>query len=487
MPLTQKPFYTHRSCYVNFAEHLQNSWNVNMLYPQAPNRWGLEDWRQFLTMIKAFGYNCFEYWIPPTMFQEAALTGEGRYGMFADTMRRVTELAHELGLKTKAGAIPNCLGADWYFACPNDKADHERIMKLWSHWCQQLSGTDIITIFPGDPGGCNRNGCDHETFIELALNLTEVTRKYLPDCGFELNTWGTPFSGWGSDLRHTPHWDGSWAMLTSSDHDTPETPCHIWNGDPERAERAMSYLLRRLPEFPQETMVAINLGFSPDCDMSMGGDARGYARAIAAIRPIVTWDYSLCEGELINYPHWRLPRMAARRREERSAAPYSGGMCYTMTPKLNLLSLYAGGQLLINPDADPDQLSRQFCADVFGAEHAELGELFEAFEVVQGWGHYPRHQWSKQQLRLKYPQIIDRLEAVKSSSGCLPIYPAFEHYRSDLLWFARKFLTMAGDKPNRAQIEQEYWQRALNIYDVIEMSADPRAHLAAQNFSSILA
>lgn len=487
MSHSQTAHFSHRSCYVNFAEHLQNSWNVNMLYPQAPNRWEIEDWRRFLVMLKAFGYNCFEYWVPPTMYCEAALSNEGQFKLFADTMRKVTELAHELGLKTKAGIIPNCIGAEWYFACPNDKMDNSRITRLWTHWCRQLSETDIVTIFPGDPGGCNRNGCDHSTFIDLALRLCDITKRINPGCSLEINTWGTPFSGWGSDLRHTPNWDGSWAMLTSEANDTPETPCHIWNGDPERAARAMDDFLRRLPEFPQDIMVAINLGFSPDCDATMGGDARVYAREIAKIRPITTWDYSLSEGELINYPHWRLPRMAARRREERSAAPYIGGMCYTMTPQLNLLSLYAGGQLLINPDADPDQLSRQFCTLVFGEQHAELGELFEAFEVVTGWGHYPRRQWSRQQLSTKYKQIIEHLESIDESPGSLPIYPDFSRYRDDLLWFTRQFLKMTGAQPDRSQIEQEYWSRALNIYDVIEMSADPRAHLAAHNFSMILA
>ena len=59
---------THISCYVNFAEHLQNHWNVNLLYPGARNEWSLDDWRRFLIMIESFGYTCFEYWIVPTLF-----------------------------------------------------------------------------------------------------------------------------------------------------------------------------------------------------------------------------------------------------------------------------------------------------------------------------------------------------------------------------------------------------------------------------------
>jgi len=347
-------------------------------------------------------------------------------------------------------------------------------------------GTDIIGIFPGDPGGCNRNGCNHETFVDLALEITGVVKEENPRATIEVNTWGTPFSGWGSDLRDTPGWDGSWRMLIDGSLNSPETPCHIWNGKADRAKAAMTYLLKRLPAFPEDTIVAINLGFDSDGDAVRGGDARGYARAIAEIRRIVTWDYSLSEGELINYPHWRLPRISARRREERSAAPYIGGMSYTMTPKLNQLTMYAAAQMFMDPDADPDLVSRDFCAKVFGEEHAALGELFEAFEVVKGWGHYPRRHWSKETLTEKYTEMIERLEAADVSACALTLFPDPETYKKDILWFARTFRELAGPNPDRERIRRDYWKKALSVYDNIPMSADERAELAARQFADIL-
>ena len=481
------PYFSHRSCYVNFAEHLQNTWNVNLLYPGAPNRWSREDWTAFLEMIKSFGFNCFEYWLPPTLYSRQALEGGGIYSEFAETLRSVNEIAHGLGIKTKFLCIANCVGPEWYFACPNDAEERELILSLWRHWINELAGTDIICIFPGDPGGCNRNGCDCDTFIDLALEITGIVKSVNSNAQVEVGTWGTPFSGWGSDLRSIPNWDGSWPMLIDEKYSTPEVPCHIWNGNPARAKTAMEYLIKKLPDFPEDTMVAVNIGFSPDGDAILGGDGKQWAREIAKIRSITTWDYSVAEGELINYPHWRLPRMSSRRREERSAAPYIGGMSYTMTPKLNLLSMYAAGQMFINPDADPDMISRDFCAKVFGEEHAILGELFEAFEVVKGgWGHYPRRQWSKEVLMDKYRQMIEHLEAADMSKCKLPLFPDPETYRQDLLWFARMFLEMAGPNPDRERIRKDYWNKALAIYDSIPMSADERAELAARQFASIL-
>jgi len=48
----------------------------------------------------------------------------------------------------------------WYFACPHDARAQDLIVRLWRHWARALAGTDLVGIFPGDPGGCNRNGCE---------------------------------------------------------------------------------------------------------------------------------------------------------------------------------------------------------------------------------------------------------------------------------------------------------------------------------------
>lgn len=473
--------FSHRACYVNFAEHLQNAWNPSLYYPDAPNQWSEADWRSFFRMQRAFGFNLFEYWLPPTLMDRPALAGASVPVNFARMMRRVTELAHEAGLRVKFIIAVNTIGPGWYFACPNDPADRRLILGLWRHWLRELPGTDMVGIFPGDPGGCNRNGCTHETFVELALELCGLIKKENPRAVVEVGTWGTPFSGWGSDLISPPGWDGGFKQLAEQ-----KQGCHIWNGSLDRATVAMDHFLKRLPEFPSDALVAINLGFSPDGDAIMGGDARAWAREIAKQRTIVTWDYSVSEGELVLYPHWRLPRMAARRREERAVAPFAGGMNYTMSPKLNLLTHYAAGALLLDPAADPDKLSRAFCAAVFGDEHAVLGELFEAFEVITGWGHYPRRKWSRPVLRAVYREMIERLEAADVSRCTLPLFPDPESYRQDLLWFARTFLEMAGDQPDRERIRCDYWHKTFAIYDHIPMSVDERADQAARKFADTL-
>jgi hypothetical protein len=482
-----KAHFNHRSYYVNFGEHLQNAWNVNLLYPGAPNRWSDTDWTSLLTMIKNFGYTCFEYWLVPTLNDLGAIRHEPFYAGFASKMRKVTGIAHDMGLKTKYICSPNVIGPRWFHACPNDREQKIWILDLWRHWIGELAQTDIVSIFPGDVGGCNRNGCTHRTFIDLCLELTDLVKKANPSACTEINTWGTPFAGWGSDLRNVPDWDGSFEMITDPKFASPDSDNYEFNGKPDRARDAMDYLIKKLPVFPEDTLVAINLGFSPMGDANRGGDARPYAREIAKLRRITTWDYYLCEGDGGVYPHWRLPKISARRREERSAAPYCGGMCYTMTPKLNLLTSYAGGQFFLDSDADPDRVSRDFCSKVFGKEHAVIGELFETFEVIEGPEYYPRRRWSKDVLQEKYSELIDRLEAADMSRCSLPLFPNPEVYRQDLLWFVRKFKELAGPNPDRERIRKEYWTKALAIYDLIPMSVDRRAEATAKHFSMILA
>jgi len=478
--------FKHRSYYVNFASHLLNSWNANMMHPNAGNRWGAHEFAGLLDMIKAFGFTCFEYWLEPTVYK-SALKQDGTYPQFVQTMQRVIEMAHARSLQVKWLTSPNIIGHEWYFACPNVPDDMALIEKLWRHWTNVLKGTDIVGIFPGDPGGCNRNGCDHTTFVDLALRMTEITRQENPGGVVEVGTWGTPFSGWGDDMIRVPNWDGSWAMLLKGQCD-PKTGigAHIWTGNPDRARVAMEYLLKRLPEFPADALVGINLGFSPDADAICGGCAKEYVREVAKLRRVCSWDYSVTEGELIVYPHWRLPRIFSRRREERSAAPYYGAMNYTMSPKLSHMCLYAAAQAGINPDQDPDFVSRDFCRRVFGPEHEILGELFEAFEVVNGWGHHPRRRWSRPEAHRAYLKIIDHLEQANTDKCDLPLFPSPKEYHQDLLWFAKMFARLSEENPDREAIRKEYWKRALAIYDNVPMSVDERAEAAAKGFSQIL-
>ncbi|MBT4498481.1 MAG: hypothetical protein HOC74_12200, partial [Gemmatimonadetes bacterium] len=51
---TEQTFGQRRIYYDNFAAHLLNAYNPNMLYPDLPHRWSDEDWRRLIDMLADF-------------------------------------------------------------------------------------------------------------------------------------------------------------------------------------------------------------------------------------------------------------------------------------------------------------------------------------------------------------------------------------------------------------------------------------------------
>jgi hypothetical protein len=255
--VVERPRFPVRICYVNFAEHLQNAFNPNVLFDCPENRWSREDWERFIDMVSAFRYNTFEFWLVPSLFSPEALHGGAIQRRFADTINHVIEYGKRRGVAVHPIHAVNTVGREWHFHCPKDPREHAEIVALWDHWSRSIQGNASIGFFPGDPGGCTRNGCTDETYIELCLELSKIVRRNNPGVKVEVGTWGEPMGGWGVPL---------------------------WTGTPDRAAKAMRNFLRRLPEFPEGTFTSINLGFSPDClPNTHGGDGRPYAREAARI------------------------------------------------------------------------------------------------------------------------------------------------------------------------------------------------------------
>ncbi len=472
-----KAYYKLRTCYVNFAEHLQNAWNVNFMYHDAPGIWKESDWTSFVKEIKAFGFNNLMFWIPPSLCKVCKERDTA-----AEMINMVIRVCHSQGISVNPMIAVNTIGAEWYFACPNDPVDRAKIMEFWEFYADKLEAPDIFTIFPGDPGGCNRNGCDHNTYIELAAEITAMLKNKHPNMDVEIGTWGTPFTGWGDDMRKTPDWDGTFAMLVAPDVNNPEVPCHIWNGPPERVAVAMNDLLKRLNKFPSDTIFSFNSGFNPDCEPDGEYDARPWAKKVASTHRINSWDYSASEGELICYPHFRVEKFQRKRQMEVENAPYYGAICYTMSPKLNMLMLYTSAQLMIDPYRNAKEIAAEFTKLVFGDE--KIGLLMEAFEIVPGWGYEPT-KYNKEELIKMFEELIERLKAAEGHKSELPIYTSPEDYRQLLLWHAENFLYMLGENPDRKTVRKRYWDKALSIYDTIPEAVDERSQLAATGYSNI--
>ncbi len=467
-PCSESLYPQRRICYVNFAEHLLNAFDPNMIYPGLPNRWRDEDWYRFIDMLAAFGYNVFEFWLVPRLFSRKGL--EEPFGReFARQMNACIEYAGSRGVDVELLSALTTVGDDWHTHCPHIPAEWEEVCYLWDQWTRRLPGIKIVGLFPGDPGGCSRNGCTAETYIDGCIEVAEIVKRNLPTAEIEFGTWGSPFWGWGI-IEGPPNWQGEFI---------PEIQHTAWRFDPHRAEASMRYLLKRLPAFPADTSVAINLGFNGDGNPVGEQDARPWAREIARTHRVLTWDYSLTEGENAIYPHYRFDRLFARRREEREAAPYSGGIAYTMTPLLNQLSLYEAARSFIEPGADHHALAQEFYIRLFGPQGREVASFMPLFEIVPDWGHYARFGLAREEYHRQMAQFGEILRAVEGHDReDLPFHPTPEEYRRELLFFADLFAALSGPAPDYPALRQSYWQHVYAIYDHLPQHVDPRPAMA---------
>lgn len=447
-----------------------------MTLPGLPHRWSDEDWRRFLRMIRHFGYTEFEFWLTPRLFSREGLDSDwGR--QFARQIQVVIDYAGEIGLSAKMLCILTTVGEHWHTHCPNLAPEWSEVRFLWHEWTRRLRGLGVVCIFPGDPGGCSRNGCTAETYVDRSLEICEIVRQHHPSATIELGTWGNPIWGWGN-IQGPPDWDGRFFQ---------EMQPTAWRFDRRRADRAMEHLLKRLGDFPERTRVAINMGFNSDGDPDADDgrqDARPWAREIAKTHPIVTWDMSLCEGENAIVPHCRVKRLFAQRRREREAAPYIGGICFTMTPLLNPLSLYLGAQSFVQPDADGRDLARSFFRRLFGPQAEVLADLMEYFEVIPDWGNYEGQLASAEELGNRFSQMVEVLEGLNGASADAAVgecfHPHPEHYRTELLFFAKLFAQLSAGRIDPEAAEREYWNHVYAIYDRLPQHVDPRPRAATR-------
>ena len=468
-----------RSCYVNFAEHLLNAFNPNVVHPGLPYRWSDADWCRFIDMIRGFGFNTFEFWLVPKLFCREGLSSD--YGReLARQMRTVIEYGASCGVAVKMLVPLTTVGADWHTHCPNDPIEWAEVRFLWSEWLRRLPGLGVIGIFPGDPGGCSRNGCTARTFIDKSLEIAELAATIQPQAEIELGTWGNPFFGWGS-LRGPRGWQGEFLQSCQMS---------AWEFDRARAEDAMQHLLRRLPDFPPNTSVAINLGFNPDGNpeavLDGAQDARSWAREIAKTHRIVTWDFSLTEGENAIFPHYRFERLFAQRRRELAAAPYRGGICYTMTPMLNQLSLFQSAQSFLNPNADHQELTCRFYTRLFGLSGAALAQYLPLLEIVPDWGNYAKPEISRPEFHRRMREAVELLRALEAGvNQAVPFHPSPEQYRQELLFFFELFAGLSADAPDLAGLRQRYWNRIYAIYDRLPPHVDHRPEIATDRLIGV--
>ncbi|MBI5095416.1 MAG: hypothetical protein HZB26_23660 [Candidatus Hydrogenedentes bacterium] len=404
-----EPVFPQRIYYHNFGEHLVNGFSVNMLYDVPFAQWTRAEWRSYLEMIAAMRYTTFEFWLSPTFFSSRSLdpAQSAQSDTYAEAMRWIVDQAHELGLKVEVLICVNTTEPTWIYLCPKLPEEHRRILDLWSHWTKKLSNADVFCIFPGDVGGCHRNGCTHETFIDLCLEIIAATQ---PNGAFtfEVSSWGPPFFDWGVPA----------AEATS-----------------ERAKAAFACLLKRLPEFPNTAVYSVNMNRDINTLFSGAPRAPQYSNReiVDELRksvPVLTWDYYLSEREEAVMPHYRVPAVLQARKEERTWG-YSGGINYTMTPRLNILNAFAAAEAYWNPEQTEADVLRKFSGYAFGDPDV-AGKVFPYVAMAGELDSKTFHE--------RMRAACEALRSTRAPEPCkLFVTPNANHYAQSLLYYTTTY------------------------------------------------
>ena len=463
-------FGSRRIYYDNFAEHLLNAFNPNMTYPDRVYRWRDEQWRGMMDMIADCGFNVFEFWLSPRMFCREAL--ESDYGReYVRQIGVAAEAAHRRGVKVEMLCALVTVGKEWHSHCPNCPEEWEEVRFLWRRYAELLACVDIFCIFPGDPGCCARNGCTALTYIDRSIEISHLIKDVRPDAAFEFNTWGPPFFGWGL-IEGPEGYAGEFLQ---------EYQMTAWRFDARRCRESMEHLLRRAQDFAQPCAFAVNMGFNPDGIPRGEEDGRPWARRLAEKAEVLTWDFSLTEGENAIFPHYRFRRLFEQRRREREAGCYSGGICYTMTPLLNSLALYEAARSFVEPDADCDEVAREFYERAFGAGAGELADDLPLFEIIPDWGNHVALDLDRRACHHRMATFAEKLASWKGRlNGTFPIFPDAESHRAELEFFACLFRDLSGDAPDFDALGKAYWRHVYAIYDALPRHVDPRPWAALE-------
>ena len=430
-----EPYSTWRAIYINDSSHQLNNYSPNLIYPVETYRWSDEKWERYIDQMAFFRYNVLIIWIVPNMFSPEVFNWGEEFAYFRDTMRRVAQYAKPRGIElsllngvnvgVKAGSrldtIPTPVYADmplYTYLNPKIHEEKELLLKMWDHWSKAIPEVGIWELFPGDPGGCHEVECGPETYVDLSLELAQIIRKNNPTAKIDFTPW--QFFGWGY----------SWPLL--------------FRKDMARVDRGYRYLMSKLDEFPPDSLFSPNLNdATSEAPVAgaggMGGSTAKYIEQMARRFPVHTWTYFVTEGEgWINH-HYRVPDIL-KQRDIEARYPIAGGLCYTMTPSLNILNQFACAESFWDPRVTEAQVMERYGEGIWGTSDEDFTRIFPYFHVAPtiGYTFHRGPEWKPD-----YAGIAERMRIAEAELRELDlrgptryvIQPSRQEYANELFYY----------------------------------------------------
>jgi hypothetical protein len=412
--LRDEPYFTRRMVYINDGPHQMNRYNPNLIYDVKTYRWSLEEWERFIDQLAFFRYNILQIWLSPTLFSPQGIKGGGATRYFQETMRAVAQYAKPRGVTlnflvcfnaTVGAGTPLGQPPLYCYLSPNKPEEKALMFHLWDSWTRAMPDVGIWTLFPGDVGGCMEQGCTPETYVDLGLEISDIIKRNNPSAVLDFNVWF--FFGWGPEF-------------TGEDFNK--------NG---RVDRGYKYLISKLNQFPPTATFTLNINdftSSPHIRGASfgGGSTAQYMREIHAHgHEIQTWTYhNIAEGEGWIDHQYGVPQILEQRDLE-ARFPISGGILYTMTPSLNILSQFACAEAYWDPKVSEKEIMERYTEGIFGTKEKKLIDIFPTFAIAPRVGYtFARGEaW-----RPEYGKILAQMKLNESvlESLRLPKHPRYQ-------------------------------------------------------------
>jgi len=228
--------------------------------------------------------------------------------------------------------------------CWNDRGKERAAMEQEYHRLAQTYGdlVDHIVVHVGDPGGCNRNGCDpYQTTQEITTFLLREFRKINPRVTATLSTWAN---------------EG------------------FWLGKPRVQFLDETYS-------PQEVGIALHRWYDRD-----------KARLVrAAGRPCDMWGWYLSDYEMeldLTLLMRRLDKYYLSLPEEASTQVRALSTELNFQGWPQLINAYVSAQKMWSPQRDLQEIQREFCAAVYGDKNADA--MITVYAAAEKYVHPDR-------------------------------------------------------------------------------------------------
>ncbi|HOS93245.1 MAG TPA: hypothetical protein PLQ54_08035 [Armatimonadota bacterium] len=304
--------------------------------------WTDERLRRYAEQIWLCGYNGIE--VAEIRGYRAVYSDQELTRSITPKIRVLCSAARDYGLKVRQFIWGQSLFVEGQNLCWNAPDERSRMLAEYRRLAQTYGDlVDELIVHVGDPGGCDRNGCDaYKTTQEIAMALLAEYRRVNPKVTAVLSTWAN---------------------------------AGFWRGHPNAQLLDETYS-------PKELGIALHRWYDRDkvdCVRASG-------------RAVDLWTWYLSDFEMavdltlamrvVDRYYRALP--ASARGQIRGA---TADLCFHGWPQI--LGAYVAAQKMWDPQRGLSEIEHEFCAATFGERNADaMVALYQACEAHVHPGRY---------------------------------------------------------------------------------------------------